>query len=541
METAQTPDDIERRRQLVLLVAVCWTFFASLHIADPDLWGHTLYGMRAIEQGILTEREDPFSYTAPSAEWINHEWAAEYEMGAAWKTGSQLGLITWKMLCITGFLILAGWWSNRQESSTGANLLLFVFTTLSLGNFAVFIRPQLVTFFCFPIVLAILRADQEKATRFVWALPVVIAFWVNHHGGFLAGIAIVGLFAAWDLITRKGNERFRLSLITVLCFGATFVNPFGWHLHRMLWGHLVVHQDVREWQALWELPFSFVYAVPFLLAGLAFTMSRRWKWIDLIVMLAIAGQAAIHLRHVALFNLACLIVLPVPMTDALRRMFPQICQQLETPRSFGLRWGGVLAVSAFVVLLQLRGAVPLLKDGVMPWEIAVNRKSDSPGMPVDAVIFIKASNIQGNLVTSYGWGQFAIWQLYPDCKVGFDGRYRTIYPPDVERDFIAFQNGPDTETGDGSVSKQAAMLDDYPTEIALLPVGGPAEKYLRTRDDWWHLYDDGQAVIFLPKSHPLSQRRLTYRSKPDDLNGLRPVWENFPGNGVVGTNVAFDK
>uniref|UniRef100_A0A7C4QKK1 Uncharacterized protein n=1 Tax=Schlesneria paludicola TaxID=360056 RepID=A0A7C4QKK1_9PLAN len=70
----EAPPERERRWLVRLVGAACLLFLCAVTIADPDLWGHTLYGLRAIELGVLAEATDPFSYTAPGAEWINHEW-----------------------------------------------------------------------------------------------------------------------------------------------------------------------------------------------------------------------------------------------------------------------------------------------------------------------------------------------------------------------------------------------------------------------------------------------------------------------------------
>ena len=80
----------ERKVLLGALLVSCIVFSCSLTLADPDLWGHTLYGLRAIEQGVATERFDPFSYTAPSAVWVNHERGIlsdlRGDVGGAWPT-----------------------------------------------------------------------------------------------------------------------------------------------------------------------------------------------------------------------------------------------------------------------------------------------------------------------------------------------------------------------------------------------------------------------------------------------------------------------
>jgi hypothetical protein len=44
-----------------------------------------------------------------------------------------------------------------------------------------------------------------------------------------------------------------------------------------------------------------------------------------------------------------------------------------------------------------------------------------------AVVFMKACAIRGNMVTFFDWGEYAIWHLAPEVKVSMDGRRETVY------------------------------------------------------------------------------------------------------------------
>ena len=87
--------DGERKRILAVTTLACILFASSMTMGDPDLWGHTLYGIRAHEQGVLVERTDPFSYTAQGAEWVNHEWLTEMAYGLLWTNFGNSGLVAW--------------------------------------------------------------------------------------------------------------------------------------------------------------------------------------------------------------------------------------------------------------------------------------------------------------------------------------------------------------------------------------------------------------------------------------------------------------
>src|ERR1039458_1302352 len=72
------------RRAFVLCVICLAVFQFSENTADPDLWGHVLYGEHLLQTGHLA-RTDPYSWTAPDHEWVNHEILAEAAMALSFR------------------------------------------------------------------------------------------------------------------------------------------------------------------------------------------------------------------------------------------------------------------------------------------------------------------------------------------------------------------------------------------------------------------------------------------------------------------------
>ena len=35
------------------------------------------------------------------------------------------------------------------------------------------------------------------------------------------------------------------------------------------------------------------------------------------------------------------------------------------------------------------------------------------------------------LLLPFEWGEYAIWHLWPACRVSVDGRFRTVYPEEI--------------------------------------------------------------------------------------------------------------
>ena len=532
------------KRLVTVVWVTCVLFLTTSAIADPDLWGHTLYGLRAIELGVLVERTDPFSYTAVDAPWVNHEWLTEYQYGVLWNAGGNFGLTLWRNVLVCVLFGAAAVAARRAHASLAAVTLVWILSAECLGNFCVFVRPQVATFAFFGIYLLILRTWWDKPTsRIVWLLPPLMAVWVNLHGGFLAGCGMVMLFGGGTVMRELAAARRAPSHerpihrrvagaafgMMVLVAAATLCNPYGIGLHEMLWEHLGTEQLVREWQPLWSVRQSPVYYAPFVLVLVAAAGWRRWKVIDTVVIGVTMWQAIAHVRHVALLTIAVLILLPGPMSDAIRRLFPRLSQTWGTPERRSLRVALVLGAVMFPIVLQVKSVVRFWQEGVSPWQVAVEGKSGIPGVPIRAVGLLHTEEISGNLITDYGWGQFMLWHLYPESRVAFDGRYRTVYPASLEAEFLEFQ------TVDLELTPRTPMIDSYPTDLAILPVGSASEQYLTDRADWRTVYRDDQAVLLARRTY-LEQIGWTPRTGRSAVPTSQ--WSVFPGDIANGTAIA---
>lgn len=523
--------NLEHPALLAAIWIACVAFVCGLTIADPDLWGHTLYGLRANDQGTFAEAQDPFSYTAAGADWVNHEWLSESQFGWLWQHFGNAGLVVWRNAwCVVVFAVaLAA--LRRSSASLPAAVLLLVLNAETLSDFMVFVRPQMATFGLFAVYLYLLKQFwAERRWKILLPLPALMVVWVNHHGGFLAGLGVFGVTVAalfLECIRHRSSWQPTLAASSILGLTmlATFVNPYGPVLHQMLWSHLWTPQFVREWQPLWSVSQSPVYYVPFLLTGIALCGSRRWTVMELLILAVVAWEAISHVRHVALFCVATLVLLPEHLTETLTRLFPTIIQQWSGVRRRPLRIAAVASIIVFLSVIHIRGSLGLWHRGITPLSIAAETRSDVPGIPMGAISFIDSQNLSGNLLTDYGWGQYAIWHLHPRIRVGFDGRYRTVYPSDVEQKFLDFQALASDSTA------VTPMLDDFETDIVLLPANRGPQAYMAQRPDWHLVYRDRQASVYVRDTAPHQELIAQYRLQPARNDELA-AWTEFPAGPV---------
>src|SRR5579884_1102536 len=77
----------------VILLAL---FQFSENTADPDLWGHVVFGQEMLSTHSIP-RTEMYSWTAAGQPWFNHEVIAEISLGAAHALLGGAGLLLLKM------------------------------------------------------------------------------------------------------------------------------------------------------------------------------------------------------------------------------------------------------------------------------------------------------------------------------------------------------------------------------------------------------------------------------------------------------------
>lgn len=518
----------EWRRQFLVVWLGSFCVVAGPTVADPDLWGHTLYGLRSIELGVLTEATDPFSYTAAGQRWVNHEWLTEWTYGWGWRLGGDTGLAVVRWCWLAVLWSVLGVALTRERLGLGTAVLALLFSALVLVDFTVFLRPQLSTFAGVATWLWVMsEVERQGRARWLFVLPPLMVVWTNSHGGFLAGVGLQGAWTAGLVFTqyiRPQADRWRLTGIAcgafVVTVAATFVTPYGIELHKMLWHHLGTYQPVREWKPLWAVRPSAALFAPFVLLAITLVGWRKWRITDVVLAVVLCWQAVSHFRHLALLQLFVAMRLAPALDVGLATLFPQLTERWSQPKQRTLRIALVFGAVTSALALQAELAQSLFKSGIMPWMVAADVIHDVPGVPEQAVRWMREHELSGNLLTDYGWGQYVIWHLYPEIRVAFDGRYRTVYPAEVEADFMAFQTMLKTPTGG------IALLDDYPTDIVLLPVQRHAAEVLSENSAWETIYKDTQAVIFV---RPRAWNGTKYAAKPEVTSGpIERSWDRFP-------------
>jgi hypothetical protein len=195
----------------------------------------------------------------------------------------------------------------------------------------------------------------------------------------------------------------------------------------------------------------------------------------MLVTFIIAFFAAVYMRrNIPIFAITACFIIPEHAESAISRHLKGM-SALNSPRYQAC----FLAVIAAASILY---SVFFHKTSFFQVEVQQDK------FPVDVFRFIKENGIKGNAIVFFDWAEYAIWNVYPDCKVFMDGRFDSAYSSKSISDylnFIYFQE------------RWGAALTDYPTDMAILHVDNPAYKALLTLPDWTLVYESDIAGLVL--------------------------------------------
>jgi hypothetical protein len=467
------------------------------------------------------------------------------------------------------------WFARKQHVSPVTTGLLMLVVAMNLGYFWS-IRPQLFSFLYYFALLGLLNYSfagwrgqwhlrrstaaelaswenqgqrpigyDSRRLKYLWFAPLLFCLWANTHGAFVAGICIYvayltfrGVEAAMRLGPASAGLLRRFALMIVVALLGTFVNPYGPRLHLWLWESLSVPRpEVMEWA---QMHFWNDVGIRFLVAAVcaltAVALSRRPRdfaeWSILAITLFQAWS--VH-RHIPFFVIAAGLWLPVHLDSALLRLrnwwpIRAVSSASDAKASLWSRRAYQFACGLLVVALASK---------------MTSIKVPKSEYPVDAFQFMADHGLNGRMVVSFNWAQYALaaFAVPRDSettnsaaaigRLSFDGRYDTCYPQTVIDFHFDFLSGDASDRG-RCRGPQSPPFD--PT--AILRYGQPELAVLRRHqensthfmktqsDSWCLLYRDAIAEVWGLRSKydrpdsqcylPVHQRRVS-ESQPQGV------------------------
>ena len=458
-------------------------YFFSFVTADPDLWGHIKFGEDLWKARGLV-RTDPYSFTAYGQPWINHEWLAELIFYLTHRYLGDAGLLLGKLgIGLFIVTVLCKIYAFRkQRPFVYAAIMVLAISVMSPGFM---IRPQVFSFLFFSLFLYVLHLYFAERKNLLFLLPCLMALWVNLHGGFLMGWALLTTVVTWKTLThfvfgKKNIDLGPLWLWFLLTSASTLLNPYGYQLLSFLYKTLSLPRQISEWNPVPLLDLSYLnlkFLALLVLVSLCTKPKQTEGWeVAAIVMTLIASL--FHQRHMPFLGIMVAPYLVFRLSSLVLEI------QTRFPRLTFTRTSQNLVVVFLLFLVAYQAYTGFRHYAMTNCRIIVNPQT----YPVAAIRFLKLNNIKGNLLLPFDWGECAVWHLYPSCMVSIDGRFRTVYPEAVIQDHFV---------SDHDWNGWGALIEKYPSDILLARQIPFFQALIHQAGPWIYLYSDPIAIVFL--------------------------------------------
>jgi hypothetical protein len=340
-----------------------------------------------------------------------------------------------------------------------------------------------------------------------------MVLWVNVHGTFVLGLALIGIVLGAEAVRRarlgdvadtlSAPHLARLALALAATLFAAAVNPEGVRIFayvRQLQANPAVRSFVTEWQppsiateegvlSLWA---------PLLLAALVFIYTRRLTLTELILSLAFAVLGLQARRNGIWFALVVTPMLVRRLTSTESACWLPV-QQLRGwlvatlhrparpgpeagPRRYGLNRAILVCLLLFTVLLS-----PWVRPGLQVQ--GLRRQLLEKSTPLGAMDYVAGHNLTGRIFHTQNYGDFLIWRLWPQQRSFFDGRVH-LFDASFVQGYVSVFHDPNWDL----------RLANYGIRYLLLPKDDPNATSLmhaaRESATWKVLYEDDVAILF---------------------------------------------
>ncbi len=482
-------------------------------LGDASIGWHIRNGELILRTHSIT-RTDPFSVTMGGQMWYAWEWLYDVAMGGIHHRFGLNGVVFFTAVVIATTFAF----TLRLSLRRGADLLAgVILLALSLGASMIHLlaRPHVMSWLFTVIWFQLLDSSESVGRRVrggrLWWLPVLMLVWVNVHGGFVLGFALLGLYLLSNAIRyfrcpleethRRIAERLReLGVMTAASLLASLVNPYGYKLHLHVYRYLSSRWLMNHIEEFLSPNFHgvaqqcFVAMLLITLVALAIAphkppFSRVW----VLLFAAYSGLYASRSLPVSSLLLTLIVAPLLTQTLAEAPANPELSSPL---RAFLSRWEsfasrlarlemdfrghvwGATAIALALVVCTAQG-----KLGPKQW---MNAHFDARHFPVQAVEHIARRNIREPVFAPDSWGGYLIYRLYPQTKVFVDDRH-DLYGVEFLKDYLkAVRITPDWDK----------FLNEKRVNWVLVPAESSLANMLEETSQWNVAYRDGTAVLF---------------------------------------------
>jgi hypothetical protein len=459
---------------------------------QTDFWHHLARGRAMAQSGELINH-DLATYTVPDAVFQDTNWLPQLLYYYLFSVGGLDLVQLVNSLTLAAMMGLLVWLCWRESGSLMLSGAVGVFTFFGLWQLLI-IRPQTFSLLLFVVLLAVLEL-AERWRCLLLVLPLVMAVWVNVHGGFPVGLALIGCYALAAAIQSfwkngrgvlQDGKVWAYSACLAASIAATCVNPYGLHVFEYvgLTSKAATSRHIDEWLA----------------PGLDLLVGKMLvvSVVTLFILFALPG-ARPRVREV------CLIAVFLPFAVGSARM---IAWWLLVAAPILARL--IAANLPARLLKEERAEKPTRSEGIIFLALLVTLALNVPGWqrynpladtvrpthrPEDDLSSLCSElekNGDGRIFSRFEWSEYLGWALAPRYKIFMDGRIE-IFPDEIWREYSALTRGR---------ADWQELLDHYEVDYLVLDTTGYHAELLPQVERsplWEPVYQAGDGVLFVKR------------------------------------------
>ncbi|MGD0213718.1 MAG: hypothetical protein ABSB87_10830 [Terriglobales bacterium] len=534
----------------IIFMFLFWSLLAgplsNRPLGDSDIGWHIRTGEQILAMHTLP-RTDSFSSTMQGQPWFAWEWLCDIVLGILHRACGLNGVV-WlcALLFAAVFAMLLSQLLRRGTGILLAVVLMLMAETAAMIH--LYARPHIVSWLFSLLWFVVLEhwesRGRDSLPRWIpWFFPASMLLWVNLHGGWLFGLALLGIytFAAFvESVRAQKKDAFaairsahRARVMAWAFVGsavATLANPYGWRLHEHIYRYLgdrFLMNNIQEFRSPdfhdWS-PRAFAAILLLTLIALANNRSsdhrvsddrdsndqRKLRLSQLLVVLLATYAGFYSARNLPVSSML-LVLISGPM------LWEDFASLANKPSAWQWVRNRVAGISNFsdrmgAQEMELRGhlwpvvSVALafaicLQGGYLGRRQLIHAQFDPKKVPAAAVTFlqqeVKDSRNSKNqnkdehpvaapVFSTDFWSGYLIYRMYPERKVVVDDRHDLYGAERIRQYLILTQVQPGWQD----------VLENEEIRTALLPTDSTLANMLRALPrDWRVAYEDKVAVV----------------------------------------------
>lgn len=410
-------------------------------------------------------RRNQLTYFLSNYNWFNSYTLYQIITYLIFKFSNLIGLTFASGLIMTFAYFL---FTKINQKIPKINFLAFLIISWFGWNvFYLGFRSQVFTFTGLVIVFLIIKKIKQSP-KLLLLLPPIFTLWVNLHGGFILGLALLALAI--------------LPIALGISFLATLINPYGLGVYQEAFRHIQFPLGglIAEWVSPSTIIKIVLVSLTVILLPFIFERKNKKKIFWSIALILFALLAYQSKRNLPFFALTASLAFLETFNKQLISLEKNV--NFEKVINFILIAGIPFLIFTSVFTNYAKATVwnNYCTQGIL-------------NHPCEAVEFVKENNIKGeNVFSAYEWGGFLEWQL-PEYKFFVDGRMPAWPTQEGKSPYTIYleiiQAQPDYQE----------RLDNYQTDWLLISTGSFLDIELSQNPNtpWKEIYRDNVASIYV--------------------------------------------